>query len=209
MSNNWGFVAHLDSLVLMKRNNLFTLERFINTIRSFPVIHDYHLLKHQYTVMVKDVLEIDFTVKEMKIALDPLNNFSLLKTVGEEIVKWVDIYYQPYVAALFDMNVGSNPDAESRYFLTYGWVFLSSYMSISCLADNMRWDCGSSGCTTSLLVGYYAENYIASADRQCTKDNSNTVADDDKKCKYNQDLLINLKMAHNHFLPVMLLLFSL
>ena len=35
--------------------------------------------------MVNNSLAMDFTVKEMKIALDPLNNFSLLKAVGEEL----------------------------------------------------------------------------------------------------------------------------
>ena len=99
MSNNGECDAHLDSLVRMKINNLFTLERCISTIISFAPIHDYHLLKYQDTVMIRDVLDIDFTVKEMKIALDPLNNFSLLKVVVEELDEWVDMYYQSCVAA--------------------------------------------------------------------------------------------------------------
>ena len=77
-------------------------------------------------------------MKEMKISLDPLNNFSLLKAVGEELDEWVDMYYQPCVAALFGMNIGSNPDVESQYFFAYGWLSHSACMRLSCLADNMR-----------------------------------------------------------------------
>ena len=55
----------------------------------------------------------------MKIALDPLNNFSLLKAVGEELDQWVDMCQQPCVVALFGMNIGSNPDVEAQYFLAY------------------------------------------------------------------------------------------
>jgi len=198
MSNNGEFVAHLDSLVRMKINNLFTLERCISSIRSFTEIHDYYILKHQDTVMVKEVLEMDFTVKEMKIAIDPLNNFSLLKAVGNELDEWVDMYYQPCVAALFGMNIGSNPDVESQYFLAYGWLSHSACMRLSCLADNMRWDRASGGCSTSLLVGYNAELYVADEDSECKKDNSNLKDATVETCKYKQAELVNLQTAHNN-----------
>merc|ERR1711957_344652 len=205
MSNNGEFVAHLDSLVRMKINNLFTLERCISMIRTFPVTNDYNLLKHQDSVEVAGILEMDFTVKEMRLALDPLNNFSLPRAVGEELDEWVDMYYQPCVAALFGMNVGSNPDVESQYFLAYGWLSHSACMRLSCLADNMRWDRKASGggCTTSLLVGYYAENYQSKdsngdADALCKKDNSNMVEQSGEACKYDQEYLFKVQSAHNH-----------
>jgi len=200
MSNNGEFVAHLDALVRMKINNLFTLERCIGAIRSFTEIHDYYLLKHQDTVLVKDVLEMDFTVKEMKIAIDPLNNYSLLKAVGQELDEWVDMYYQPCVAALFGMNVGSNPDVESQYFLAYGWLSHSACMRLSCLADNMRWDRAQGGCSTSLLVGYFADRYsdAAGSDTECKKDNSNLADATVEKCKYDQAELVGTQMAHNN-----------
>ena len=120
MSNNGEFVAHLDVFVRMKINNLFTLERYISAIKSISPRQDYNILKHQDTVMVNIGLAMDFTVKVIKIALDALNNFSLLKAVGEELDEWVDMYYQSYVAALFGLNIGSNPDVEIQYFLAYG-----------------------------------------------------------------------------------------
>ena len=120
MSNNGEFVAHLDALVRMKINNLFTLEKCISAIKTVSARQDYNILKHQDTVLLDKQATMDFTVKEMKIALDPLNNFSLLKAVGEELDEWVDMYYQPCLAALFGMNIGSNPDVEVQYFLAYG-----------------------------------------------------------------------------------------
>jgi len=203
MSNNGEFVAHLDALVRMKINNLFTLEKCISAIKTVSARQDYNILKHQDTILLDKQATMDFTVKEMKIALDPLNNFSLLKAVGEELDEWVDMYYQPCIAALFGMNIGSNPDVESQYFLAYGWLSHSACMRLSCLADNMRWDRATNGCSTSLLVGINAEEYgaadLTGVDAYCSKDNSLTNITDieEEKCKYDQTLLFNLQQAHN------------
>jgi len=198
MSNNAEFVTHLDSLIRFKLNTLFTLEKCIGTVRSFPSKVDYHLLKHQDTVQQADILEREFTVKEMKLALDPLNNFSMLKALGEELDEFVDMYYQPCIAALFGMNIGSNPDVEPQYFLAYGWLSHSACMKVTCLADNMRWDRTNGGCTSSLIMGNTATIY-GNTDTYCTKDNSNEQGDIGvEKCKYDQQELINLQNSHNN-----------
>jgi len=198
MSNNAEFVTHLDALIRFKLNTLFTLEKCIGTVRSFPSKVDYHLLKHQDTVQQADILEREFTVKEMKLALDPLNNFSMLKALGEELDEFVDMYYQPCIAALFGMNIGSNPDVEPQYFLAYGWLSHSACMKVTCLADNMRWDRTNGGCTSSLIMGNTATIY-GNTDTYCTKDNSNEQGDIGvEKCKYDQQELINLQNSHNN-----------
>jgi len=198
MSNNAEFVAHLDSLIRFKLNTLFTLEKCIGTVRSFPSEADYYLLKHQDTVYQPDILEREFTVKEMKLALDPLNNFSMLKALGEELDEFVDMYYQPCIAALFGMNIGSNPDVEAQYFLAYSWLSHSACMKVSCLADNMRWDRTNGGCTSSLIMGNTATTY-SGTDTYCTKDNSNERGDIGvEKCKYDEQELINLQNSHNN-----------
>ena len=113
------------------------------------------------------------------------------------------MYYQPCVAALFGMNIGSNPDVEPQYFLAYGWLSHSACMRLSCLADNMRWDRHTGGCSTSLLVGINVQEYGAAnvdgVDEYCSKDNSliNRVDIALEKCKYDQTLLFNLQQAHN------------
>ena len=85
MSNNGEFVAHLDVFVRMKINNLFTLERYISAIKSISPRQDYNILKHKDTVMVNISLAMGFIAKVIEIALDPLNNFTLLKAVEEEV----------------------------------------------------------------------------------------------------------------------------
>ena len=76
-------------------------------------------------------------------------------------------------------------------------------MRLSCLADNMRWDRATNGCSTSLLVGINAELYgaadLTGVDAYCSKDNSLTDRTNiaEEKCKYDQTLLINLQQAHN------------
>ena len=68
----------------------------------------------------------------------------------------------------------------------------------------MRWDrkAGGGGCTESLLVGYYAENYEEKVDgggqdALCKKDNTNMAEQSEESCKYDQDYLFKVQSAHN------------
>ena len=144
---------------------------------------------------------MDFTEKEMKLGIDPLNTFSLLKALGQELDEWVGMYYQPCVADFFGINVGSNPDVESQYFFAYRWLSHSACMRLSCLADKMSWDRKKDGCTTSLIVGNYADKYANTPgddDKECSKDNSNTEEKADETCKYKQIELMDLQIVHNN-----------
>merc|ERR1711957_11126 len=64
---------------------------------------------------------------------------------GEELDEFVEMYYQPCIAALFGSNVGTSADVEPQYFLSYGWLTHTECTHLSCLADNMRWDRNAGG----------------------------------------------------------------
>ena len=51
---------------------------------------------------------------------DSLGNLSLIKNMGNELDEFINMYYEPCIAALFDTSVGSFPDVEAKYFMTYG-----------------------------------------------------------------------------------------
>jgi len=196
MSNNGEFVAHLDAIVRYKLNQLFTLEKCLTSVKALPTKYDFHILKTQDSVKYDAAIDRQFTLKEMKFALDPLNDYSMLTHVGQELDEFVEMYYQPCVAALFGMNVGTSPDTEPQYFMAYGWLSHSACTKLSCLADNMRWDRAiGQGCVPSLFVGGGAPLYVADEDIYCKKDN--TKGGDVEVCKYPQENYIALQTTAN------------
>ena len=198
MSNNGEFVAHLDAIVRYRLNQLFTLEKCLTTVKSMPTKYDFHILKTQDSVKYDAAIDRQFTLKEMKFALDPLNDYSMLTHVGQELDEFVEMYYQPCVAALFGMNVGTSPDTEPQYFMAYGWLSHSACTKLSCLADNMRWDRDTGqGCVTSLFVGADAHPYgTRDPSPFCKKDN--TKGDlDVEVCKYTEAAYTDLQEAAN------------
>jgi len=202
MSNNGEFVAHLDAIVRYKLNQIFTLEKCLTTLKAFPIKYDYHILKNQDTVKYDLAIARRFTVKEMRFSLDPLNNYSMLKHLGQELDEFVEMYYQPCVAEIFGMNIGSNPDTEPQYFMAYAWLSHSACLKLSCLADNMRWDRDNGGCISSLLVGKNSPEYGTGNweneeySPHCKKDN--TKGDKEYEiCKYKESDFTDLQTKAN------------
>ena len=40
--------------------------------------------------------------------------------MGNELDEFIDMYYEPCIAALFGTSVGSFSDIEAKYFIAYG-----------------------------------------------------------------------------------------
>jgi len=169
MSNNAEFVAHLDSIIRSKMNQLYTLQKCVSATKSFSSKYDYHVLRPSDTARYDAALDFNFTMLELKIALDPVADFSLVKHVGVELDEFVEMYYQPCIAALFGSNVGTNSDVEPQYFMSYGWLSHTECTHLSCLADNMQWNRGAGGCFSSLIVGRNATDYTDTGDAECAK----------------------------------------
>ena len=138
MSNNGEFVAHLDSIIRYRLNQIFTLEKCLTSINSYDSTYDMYILKAQDSVKYDATIEAKYTVLDLKMALDPAKDYGLLKSLGNELDEFVEMYYSPCVAALFGTNIGSNPDVEPQYFLAYRWLTHDACAHLSCLADNMR-----------------------------------------------------------------------
>ena len=154
MANNGEFVARLDSIVRYRLNQLFTLEKCISAVRAIPDVYEYHILKSQDTVKYDKAIEFTFTVAELKMALDPSRDYGLVRHMGRELDEFIEMYYQPCIAALFGTNVGQNPGTDPQYFMAYPWYNHEACNKLSCLADNMRWDRDGEGCVPSLITGH-------------------------------------------------------
>jgi hypothetical protein len=185
MANNGEFVALLDSVVRSKLNTLFTLEKCISAVRSFPNKYDYHILKSMDTVKYDAAIEVEFTVAELKMAVDPIGDYSLVNHMARELDEFMDMYYSPCLAALFGTNIGTSPETDPKYFMAESWYNHDTCTKLSCLADNMRWDRSSGGsCVASLLTGGEAPKVVpvdGDGDK-CTLDIDDETGEE--ACKY-------------------------
>jgi len=51
--------------------------------------------------------------------LYPLGDLNLIRNVGNELDEFIDMYYWPYITALFDTNVDSSPVVKDKYFIAH------------------------------------------------------------------------------------------
>ena len=179
MANNGEFVARLDSIVRYRLNQLFTLEKCISAVRAIPDVYEYHILKSQDTVKYDKAIEFTFTVAELKMALDPSRDYGLVRHMGRELDEFIEMYYQPCIAALFGTNVGQNPGTDPQYFMAYPWYNHEACNKLSCLADNMRWDRDGEGCVPSLITGHDETNHNGTL---CAVDGDDYS--EEEQCKY-------------------------
>jgi len=184
MANNGEFVAHLDSVVRYRLNQLFTMEKCLTSVNSYDSTYDYHILKAQDSVKYDANIEVKYTVLRLKMALDPTQDYGLITALGKELDEFIEMYYSPCVAELFGSNVGSNPDVEPQYFMAYGWLTHDACAHLTCLADNMRWDRVLGGCTVGLMTGtVFASTGTDATSVNCAKDNDETSTAP-PKCKH-------------------------
>ena len=113
MSNNGEFVARLDSTIQKKINQLFTLEKCVASVNSMLEKYDSYTLKSQGSAKYDSSVEGKFTVNQLKMSLDPIGDLSLITHMGNELDEFINMYYQPCIAALIGTSVGYSPDVEA------------------------------------------------------------------------------------------------
>jgi len=140
MAANGEFVARLDRSVRYKLNQLATLERCISAAQAIPDRYNFYILKGQDMVKYDGAIDLDFSVLELKMALDPFNDYAMVKHMAKELDEFLDMFIQPCISALFGANFGSSPDTEPSFFMAYPWHAHDECTKLSCLANSMRWD---------------------------------------------------------------------
>ncbi len=191
MSTNGEFVCRLDATVRSKMNQFSALERCVSSVRSIPNDLEYSYLRPQSTSRFDPTLTTSFTVKELKIALDPFNDYGLVKHVGKELDEFMDMFYQPCVKALFG---GRDGDSDAMNFVILPWHVHDECLMLSCLSDNVRWNrAEEGGCVSSLISGVDAAGY-SDSDRGCSYDSE--LAADEQICKYPSS---NMTDSHTRF----------
>ena len=185
---NGEFVARLDAAVRYRMTQLSTIERCISAVRAIPDRYDHYALKTQDSVLTEGADDPLYSVYEMKMAMDPFNDFGMVNQVAKELDEFLDMYYQPCLAALFGANIGTSPDTDPKFFMAEPWYAHDECSVLSCLGNTMRWsreDTG--GCVPGILNGPGSTPYDWN-DSTCSKTidlNGNEV------CKHDSEMLWN------------------
>ncbi len=202
MSTNAEYVARLDAAMRYRMTQLSVMEKCLSAANSYPEEYNNYILRPQSTVEYNKVIDASFSLMHLKIALDPLNNFGLVKHMAKELDEWVDMFYAPCLAALFGTNIDDTPETETKFFFAYPWHTHDECMYLTCLAPNMRWDREDKGCVPSVVSGttsapYSSNSTAGDAAPECSKDPDSDV-DDVSACKHNETQLDNYQKDSNH-----------
>ena len=186
LAANGEFIARMDRSVRYKMNQMFLLERCISAVRAIPDRYDFYLLKGLDT---NASTELDISVFEMKLALDPFNDYAILKHMAKELDEFLDMFIQPCYAALFGSNAGSSPETDASYLMLYPWHSHNECTKLSCLGNSMRWDRSApdGGCTPSLIAGVSSSGYDTTNEGNCNIDFEKSG--DNMACKHDTQLL--------------------
>jgi len=195
MINNGEFVARLDRSLRYKSNQLNTLEKCISAARAIPEKYDFYILKSQDNVKYDATIDAQFSLYELKLAIDPFNDYSMVKHLARELDEFIDMFYQPCMAALFGANIGKTSDTDPSYFTAYPWHAHEECIKLSCFGNSMRWDrMEGGGCVPGLIAGASAMGYDWN-DSACSKKEDSGA--DVEECKHDSEMLntFHLKMT--------------
>ena len=187
MANNGEFVARMDSSMRYRLVQLSVAEKCISAANAIPNRFDFNILKAQDTVKYDRAIDVKMTLFDLKRAVDPLGDFSIIKHLGKELDEWIDQFYSPCMAALYGTNIGTTPDVDVSYFMAYPWHSHEECLHLSCLSPNMRWDRDEGGCIPGLITGGNSPGYSNNKDSKCAKSGEKSGQSDEEKCKYDQN----------------------
>ena len=183
LASNAEFISRLDMAVRQRQAQIATLESCISSTKYPPPDYEYTILKAQDAVGVTSAMEMEFTLAELKKAVDPKSDYGLLKHLGKELDEYIEMYMAPCLDALYGANDLKYMQKDQDWFMSSSWFDHAECNDFDCLKDDMRWGRkAGGGCVPGLLSGSTAEGYSASDESTCAKDMNKYG--DNQECKY-------------------------
>ena len=186
MASNGEFVARLDAALTYKMNQFSSLEKCTSMARMISTSFDSTIIKRQESLKQDGELPSEFSVQELRLTLDPFNDYTMVTYMGRELEEYVDMFYTPCINALFGANAGKTSDVDSSFFMAYPWYTHKECSQMTCLSNSMRWDRNNGGCTASLLTGSSSSGYDT-GDSKCSYDADSGA--EVQECKYPSDMM--------------------
>ena len=163
MESNAEFVSWLGSVAHSKIKTLAEVSQCAIKLRTLPPQYDYYLLD-------SGTIEMDLTVQELRMALDPLGDLNILTLLSKERDEFYDMFYDPCLSALYGLNLGENRETDPIYFTAKAWYNHPECMRASCLQPNKAWDrTGEGNCVDGVLRHTTATRIPTSNDTACSE----------------------------------------
>ena len=193
LETNAEFVALLSSVAQDKVKSLSTLGQCVNALRAFPSRFDYSFLQSRDKATYDGSIEMAYTIKELKAALDPAADLGVLSMIGSENDEYFEMFYQPCLSALYGANKANRKSTHPKYFMSEPWYNIEECTRPSCLESNKAWDRrNGNGCVDGLLARQSSFNPIpVEGDPYCSREVNQSGTE---SCKYKYTPHANMVM---------------
>ena len=109
----------------------------MTTLNSFDKRYDSYISKPNDSVRYDVNVKSSFSVKELRLTLDPLGDYGMIKHLASELDEFIEMYYSPCIPELFGTHQGSTPDVEPQYFMEYSWLTHGVYFKVSSMLNSI------------------------------------------------------------------------
>ena len=194
LETNAEFIVWISEVAGDKVKKLSNLGQCVNALRALPERFDYYYLQTSNKADYDSSIDMKFTVKELKAALDPAANLGIIQMISDENDEFFEMYYQPCLSALYGIQRGMKRDTDPKYFMAQPWYNIEECAKASCLEPNMAWDrVNGSGCVNGLLRRNSEFSPIPMySDTNCAK--TYDLSDGVERCKYGYTPMANVVM---------------
>lgn len=182
---NGEFLARINAAYNAKISIMNRMEKCISAIREIPERYYYNLLKPKGAAFT-DGPEIYISLLELKMALDPFNDWAMFMQVSRELEEFLEMYVVPCYSSLLGVvdNFGLGSDNKAADITkAYPWYVHTACTKLSCLGKNMRWDRSNpnGGCVASILSGSSSNRYEMGTNDNCQQ---KVTTSKGVECKY-------------------------
>ena len=189
LATNAEYISRLDMAIRQKLAQIAQLQHCISATRYIPSKHDFDILRSHTSLGYGIAEETDFTLIELKKAIDPFNDYGLLKHLSKELDEYLDKFVSPCLAALYgSSDLTTNNQVDNDFFLKTTWDEHAVCSDFTCLEEDKRWGrkASGAGCVNGLMTGLDAEAYDSADESNC----SLTVnSEGNEECKYVSSVL--------------------
>ena len=172
MEINAEFVAWMGLAVRQKLKSLSTLTQCVTSLRAMPSSVDYEFLQEATGSAFNPAIDMQYAVNVLRAALDPTKDMEILGILAGEIDEYLEMFYQPCLAALYGRNALTG-ETDPSLFMGKAWFNLDECIRPSCLEEGMAWDRkDGNGCVTGILTRDKtdADSIPSSTDQYCAKE---------------------------------------
>ena len=198
LKTNAEFVSWLASVKEQKEKSLNILSKCINNLRALPPRFDYKFLLSNYEASYDASMDLKYTVKELKAALDPATSLEILSLISNENDEFMEMFYQPCLSALNGRSGGGyKQQPDSKYIMAKPWYNHKECSRTKCMRRNMAWDrISGKECVPSIL-GLRNGNYTipGNNDPHCAKTIDSISGE--ARCKYGSESMNIFMMMNN------------